>query len=57
MADIVTGKKLVEEEKRTKGAVDHKIKMKFERKMEKKSWRRDVGVRKCFGCTSRRVVY
>ena len=35
MADILTGKFLVEEEKRIKGAVDYKIKMKFERKNSK----------------------
>ena len=35
MADRVTEKSLVEEEKRIKGAVDHKIKMKVERKNPK----------------------
>ena len=35
MADILTGKFLVEEEKRIKGAVDYKIKMKVERKNSK----------------------
>ena len=35
MADRVTGKILVEEEKRIKGAVDHKIKMKVEIKNTK----------------------
>ena len=46
MADQVTGKSLAEEEKRIKGAVDHKIKIQVERKIQNKSWRRNVEVRK-----------
>ena len=45
MADQVTGKSLAEEEKRIKGAVDHNIKMQV-KKIQNKSWRRNVEVRK-----------
>ena len=55
MADGVNGKSLVEEDKLIKGAVNHKIKIQVEIKMQKKSPRRNVGVRKCFHCTYRSV--
>ena len=43
MADIVTEKSLVEEEKRIKGAVDHNIKMQVEKKYKRKVGEETLG--------------
>ena len=55
MADIVTEKVLWKKRNESRALLITRSKFKLKEKVHNKSWRRNVRVRKCFGCTSRRV--